>query len=632
MSMVNFHFTNAQYGYKITIPFYAGHINNYNNKRSFSLKDYNYPVQVYENLDITWYNKIHKYSYEEVLNAKRIIDMYTCDENNKITLRVLYQVYNAEVVGLTNNQGYMIELTFRYNNDVSQIGGSYLTMGMAYPNPSPISTVYAVSNFGPISILYDIENKILFTLPIQYNKIIRYENLIGKEYGDISTTTVDKLYPRSKGSYEYMSSAQAFENAGIKGNRITNADIGKQYINVVNNGGNIDNSIAQGWYGGYRCFFDESGITPPTYPNQNPDGDNDNGQSPSDPPIPGDGDTSSDPIPDPPAKPTFDVTNTGFVVIYNPSVTEIRQLAYFMWSGEFVDLIKKMFASPFEAIISLKMLFCPITSGSAQTVWLGNVETDVTMAKVTDQFTDVDLGTINVNEFFGSFADYAPFTKIQIYLPFIGFKDLNVDEVMNSQLHLRYRVDVYTGACIAYLTVTKTIKSTNLDSILYQFDGNCAMEIPFTSNDNSRYVSAIMNSIASSALSLANTSGYTMPVTGKGFNQKAIPSTFELGSLAPVANGMLDIMSAKPNVQRAGSLSGAVSAMALKQPYIIIHRPIAQMPADYQKYLGIPLNLTRQLANVTGYTIVSQVFMSSELATDREIAMITEALKNGVIL
>lgn len=383
----------------------------------------------------------------------------------------------------------------------------------------------------------------------------------------------------------------------------------------------------------FTKFFNGLNIKIPTYPNQNPDGDDDNsGQTPSDPPIPGDGDTSSDPIPNPPAKPTFDVTNTGFVVVYNPSVTEIRQLAYFMWSGDFTDLIKKMFASPFEAIISLKMLFCPITAGSSQTVWLGNVETDVSMAKITDQFTDVDLGTINVNEFFGSFADYAPFTKIQIYLPFIGFKDLNVDEVMNSQLHLRYRVDVYTGACIAYLTVTKTIKSTNLNSILYQFDGNCAMEIPFTSNDNSRYVAAIMNSVASSALSLANTSGYTMPVAGKGFNQKAIPSTFELGSLAPVANGMLDIMSAKPNVQRAGSLSGAVSAMALKQPYLIIHRPIAQMPADYQKYLGIPLNLTRQLANVTGYTIVSQVFMSSELATDREIAMITEALKNGVIL
>lgn len=368
------------------------------------------------------------------------------------------------------------------------------------------------------------------------------------------------------------------------------------------------------------------------YPDQNPDNDNDDsGQPPPDQSLPGDGDTTSDPIPDPPPLPTVDVTDTGFVVIYNPTVIEIRQLAYFMWSGDFADLIKKVFAEPFAALISLKILYSPISKGASQTVWLGNVETDVSMSKVTAQFSDVDMGTINVNEFFGSFADYAPFTKIQIFLPFIGYKDLNTDEIMNSQLHLRYRVDVYSGACIAFLTITKTIKSTQLNSILYQFDGNCAMEIPFTSNDNSRYVSAILNSAASSALSLANTSTFTQAqppfMMDKGESAK-----FTLGSLAPVANGLLDIISTKPNVQRAGSLAGAVSSMGVKQPYIIIHRPIQHMPANYQHFIGIPLNLSRQLSTVKGYTIISQIFISSQTATDEEITMITEILKSGVIL
>lgn len=623
---VKFHFTNQNNSFEL--PVYAGKLHNYDSTKEFSELLYNYPVELYENCDITWYNKLIKYTYEEVYNSPnhRISENYTCSENSKIIATVTYRCYDASLVGQTNNQGYNIEVNFSYNGNTNQIGSGYFYGVISYPQPQPV-----IASYGPLSLCYDSSIKRMFVVPPLNSKIIKYENLTGREYGDINTTSVNNENVRVKGSYEFISSTQAFNEVNINPLKITGADIGKTYRIGIGTGGRIDISTNYGWKGAYACFFET--VNPPTYPDQNPDGDNDGtGQTPSDPPIPGDGDTSSDPIPNPPAKPTFDVTNTGFVVIYNPTVTEIRQLAYFMWSGEFVDLIKKMFASPFEAIISLKMLFCPITAGSSQTVWLGNVETDVTMAKVTDQFTDVDLGTINVNEFFGSFADYAPFTKIQIYLPFIGFKDLNVDEVMNSQLHLRYRVDVYTGACIAYLTVTKTIKSTNLNSILYQFDGNCAMEIPFTSNDNSRYVAAIMNSVASSALSLANTSGYTTPIAGKGFNQKAIPSTFELGSLAPVANGMLDIMSAKPNVQRAGSLSGAVSAMALKQPYLIIHRPIAQMPADYQKYLGIPLNLTRQLANVTGYTIISQMFMSSELATDKEIAMITEALKNGVIL
>lgn len=563
-----------------------------------------FSFDILENIPYNTFSIDLSYSYDEVIGSQ--ITEYFRDSSNT-RYRIIYTAVSKNNIHCVDRLISVLTTEGRYS-DIARI-----------PDQSNVP-LYANSYYH-VTLADPVEKRIM---------CIEHYNSIYSGYG----LNIGEDKPRANNINATFLNTPA-------GSYSTKMDwiIGSQIINraedYVNVGVGANMKRMDFYYSQSSASYDAvfKNLSFPEYPNQNPDNDNDgSGQTPSDPPIPGDGDVTSDPIPDPPAKPIFDVTNTGFVVMYNPSVTEIRQLAYFMWSGDFTDLIKKMFASPFEAIISLKMLFCPITAGSAQTVWLGNVETDVTMAKITDQFTDVDLGTINVNEFFGSFADYAPFTKIQIYLPFIGFKDLNVDEVMNSQLHLRYRVDVYTGACIAYLTVTKTIKSTNLNSILYQFDGNCAMEIPFTSNDNSRYVAAIMNSVASSALSLANTSGFTTPVAGKGFNQKEVPSTFELGSLAPVANGMLDIMSAKPNVQRAGSLSGAVSAMAIKQPYIIIHRPIAQMPADYQKYLGIPLNLTRQLSNVKGYTVVSQVFMSSELATDREIAMITEALKNGVIL
>lgn len=380
------------------------------------------------------------------------------------------------------------------------------------------------------------------------------------------------------------------------------------------------------YYSDFDAFQKGNNYKPIEYPDS-PDNDDEPDDS-----VTGDGDTDSEPIPEPPPMPISDVTDTGFVVIYNPNAIEIRQLAYFMWTTDFSNLIKKVLGNPFDALISLKLLYCPVLKSAAKlTVWLGNVETDVSMYKVVQQFTDVDLGSIKITEFFGSFADYAPFTKIQIFLPFIGYKDLNTDEVMNATLHLRYRIDVYSGACIAFLTVTKTIKSTVLNSILYQFDGNCAMEIPFTASDNSRYVSAILNSAASSALSLANTSSFSPPQIAQGFS-KGESAKFELGSLAPVANGLMDIMSVKPNVQRAGSLAGAVASMGVKQPYVIIHRPIAQMPTNYQHYYGIPLNLNRKLSQVTGYTVVSQVFITSAVATDEEITMITELLKNGVIL
>lgn len=361
-----------------------------------------------------------------------------------------------------------------------------------------------------------------------------------------------------------------------------------------------------------------------------PDDDDDPEKPDDDPtdPTPSEGDTSSDPIPIPP-KPTTDVTNTGFVTLYNPTTLEIGQLAYFMWSGDFADILKKIFRAPFDCIIGLKLLYAPVITQSAQTIWLGNVETTVSASKIKEQFVDFDCGTININEYFKSFLDYTPFTKITIFLPFIGYKQLNVDEVMNSSLHLVYRIDVYSGSCIAFLRITKNIKSTNLNSVLYSFDGNCAMDIPFTSGDMSRYVAAILGTAASTAGAvISNPVLSEMPLNS---NNDATKNPNEK-HLSDLQNGTSNLMASKPQIQRGGSLTGANSSMGMKRPYIIIERPLQQMPGDYANFIGIPLNMTKTLSQVTGFTVVSQIFMASTQATDKEIKMITKLLMQGVIL
>lgn len=372
-------------------------------------------------------------------------------------------------------------------------------------------------------------------------------------------------------------------------------------------------------------------INMPQYPDTgDPDDD------PTDP-TPSPGDDTTDPIPLPP-KPTIDVTNTGFVTLYNPSAIDIRNLAHFMWSGEFVDLIKKMFSAPFDCLIGLKLLYAPLTTGSSQTIWLGNVESSVSAPKITDQFTDFDCGSITVNGYFNSFLDYAPYTKITLFLPFIGYKELNVDEVMNATLHLTYRIDAYSGACIAFLQVTKNIGNTPLNSILYEFDGNAAMDIPFTSGDMSRYVAAVLGTAASTAGAVvsmgagAKLSTSSVPQTSTDPWTKNPMEKKTVTGLTDLGNGSAELIGGKPHIQRGGSLAGANASMALKTPYIIIERPIQQMPADYANFIGIPLNLTRQLSEVSGFTVVSQVFMASSSATDDELNMIDSLLRQGVII
>lgn len=285
-----------------------------------------------------------------------------------------------------------------------------------------------------------------------------------------------------------------------------------------------------------------------------------------------------------------------------------------------------MFSAPFDCLIGLKLIYCPLTTGNNQTIWLGNVESNVSAPKITEQFIDFDCGTITLNGYYGSFLDYPPYTKISIFLPFIGYKQLNVDEVMNSTIHLVYRVDVYTGACIAFLQITKTILSTQLNSVLYQFDGNCAMDIPFTSNDMSRYIGAILNTAASTAMTLST------PNTGANEKQQNnINAKLSHNATSGIVNGALDVIQTKPTIARGGSLAGANASMGIKQPYIIIERPLQQMPNDYQNYIGIPLNMTKQLSQIQGFTILSKIFMASQTATENEIQMIENLLYEGVV-
>lgn len=364
----------------------------------------------------------------------------------------------------------------------------------------------------------------------------------------------------------------------------------------------------------------------PKYPD-NPDDPENPDDDPTDP-TPGTGDGTSDPIPVPP-KPTTDVTGTGFVTLYNPSAIEIRQLAYFMWSGDFADLLKKILRAPFDCLIGLKLLYAPLSTGASQTIWLGNVETTVSASKITDQFIDFDCGELVIAEYFGSFLDYTPYTKISIFLPFIGYKQLNVDEVMNATIHLTYRIDVYSGACIAFLKVTKTITSTNLNSVLYSFDGNCAMDIPFTSGDMSRYVAAILGTAASTAGAVISN---PMPSEAPLNTETDATKNPNEKHLSDLGNTSANLVAAKPQIQRGGSLAGANSSMGIKQPYIIIERPLQQMPYNYPNYIGIPLNMTKMLSQVTGFTVISDIFMASSQATDEEIKMITSKLKQGVVL
>lgn len=357
-----------------------------------------------------------------------------------------------------------------------------------------------------------------------------------------------------------------------------------------------------------------------------PDGDDD-------PEFPdGDGDDDSDDI-DP--NPIFPTTPTGFVTMYNPNTSQLNSLASFMWSKDFVDVFLKLMQNPYEAIISLKTVCCDIATGGSQNIILGNVDTKISCTKITQQYQQVDCGTINITRYFGNFLDFNPYTSIKVYLPFVGFRELDVDEVMGASLHLYYNIDLLTGSCVALINVHKKIGGTDLNSVLYQFDGMIATDIPITAADYSQVVSAVIKGVASVGASIgiaAATGGTGAPASGAILGSAVASETTTAVGTAVAVNSAIDMVSSKITVQHGGNLSGSMGALATKKPYIIIQRVIPKNPSNYAKLHGIPSNAYKKLSSLKGFTKMQDIQIKSTIGSVDETEEIKQLLIGGVVI
>lgn len=303
--------------------------------------------------------------------------------------------------------------------------------------------------------------------------------------------------------------------------------------------------------------------------------------------------------------PTLSAVDTGFITLYNPTVAQLQSLASYMWSGAFdLDTFKKLFADPMQAILGLSLVPGPVPSSGAQAVKVGNISTGISMTKAASQYIDVDCGTLNVEEFWGAYLDYEPYTKAEIYLPYIGTHQIAVDDIMGKAVHIKYHIDILSGACAAEIKCG--------GSVLYTFIGSVAVSIPVTGNDWTNVINGVL-SIAGAVGSLVATGGASAPAAA--------------GEIASAA-----VNSLKPNIEKSGAVSGGGGLMAGKVPVLILTRPRQALPASQNSFTGYPAFITRSLGAVSGYTEVHKIRLGGISATDAELDEIKNLLKGGVIL
>lgn len=306
-----------------------------------------------------------------------------------------------------------------------------------------------------------------------------------------------------------------------------------------------------------------------------------------------------------PGLPTLSAVSTGFITLFNPSIAQMQSLANYMWSDLFdLDTFKKIFADPMDCILGLSIVPVAVPNGGTAEVKVGNISTGVSMTVASTQYVEVDCGTLNVQEYWGSYLDYDPYTKAEIYLPYCGTHPIAVDDIMGKSVHVKYHVDILSGACVAYVKCGS--------SVLYSFIGQCTSSIPITGNDWTNVVNGAI-SIASAIGSMVATGGATAPLVLPGVASTAVNNL-------------------KPSVEKSGSMSGTGGMLAVQTPYLILTRPRQALPKNQNTYTGYPSFIKEKLSDLKGYTEVAEIRLSGVDATDAELDEIVGLLKGGVII
>lgn len=344
----------------------------------------------------------------------------------------------------------------------------------------------------------------------------------------------------------------------------------------------------------------------------------------------GDHDLGSDDIDIPPL-PGLSAVDTGFITLFNPSLSQLQDLSDYLWSPLFdIDTVKKLFADPMDVFLGLSIVPVQVPSGGSKTVKVAGISTGVNMTVAARQYIEVDCGSINVNEYWGAYLDYEPYTKAELYLPYIGAHPIAIDDIMGKTITIKYHVDILSGACVAYVKCGK--------SVLYTFIGQCSSSIPINRSDWTSVINGALN-IATAIGTMVATGGSSAPMSSGASAEgaSAAASAKEARKTAAMIRGASNIASTavnvmKPSIEKSGAISGTGGMMAIQKPYLIITRPRQAVPNNQKHYMGYPSFMTTYLSALSGYTEMEYVHLEGISATDEELSEIEALLRGGVYL
>lgn len=201
-----------------------------------------------------------------------------------------------------------------------------------------------------------------------------------------------------------------------------------------------------------------------------------------------------------------DQTNHAFSNSYAISYDTSMAFSSWMWSHDLSTNLKKWFSDPAQSIISARVFPFEITNTGSQTqIVVGDLVAEdgshpITGRKLDDGTMTIDMGYVEVHRDYNDFRDYAPYSSYKLWLPYVGYHDLNPAEFFSSgKCYIKYNVDLISGETVITLSASNTGNRTAHQIITTSL----GMQLPISESGYANIQKNLLTGATNMALTMA---------------------------------------------------------------------------------------------------------------------------------
>ena len=281
-----------------------------------------------------------------------------------------------------------------------------------------------------------------------------------------------------------------------------------------------------------------------------------------------------------------------------------------MWDFTWAELTTNMMTGIYNNLIdnvqSIRVMpFAPADLGTVEAVdsikcgWWSHT---ATVRKIGTATTGPGMnlkyaGKYQFSEVFGGWADYAPYTSIELYLPYYGTITLDTNLFMGHILKVEYVLDVLAGLITYFLSCD--------DTCVITVSAKCSADVPVS----------LSSGIDTASDVLKNESRFVS----------------EAGNLRPVGMATGSTSVATEKCLNSGSESGMF--FMPNKCHVRITRPAYTRASNYASRYGYPCYGAYKLSNLKGFTVVENYKSHYTKGIKKEEEdMIKSMMESGVYL